>query len=143
MLVRVLSASAGGGSDRKHGFCGGGGCHGRRRRARCWGGVPPRPGTQLVYRRGGLPMRPRLTEAGAVSKTSAGALGRGRRGRTGGYSGVRPSMNAGAPRGGSDFEGGLGARNALGRRGASVGARPGRRGSAASVSPQLYRCTLL
>jgi hypothetical protein len=41
------------------------------------------------------------------------ALGRGRRGRTGGYSGVRPLANAGAPRGSPDFEGGLGARNAL------------------------------
>jgi hypothetical protein len=42
------------------------------------GGFPPRPGTQLLYRRGGLPLRPRLTEAGAGSKTSAGALGMGR-----------------------------------------------------------------
>jgi hypothetical protein len=52
----------------------------------------------------------------------------GEHGRTSGYSGVRPSTNAGAPRGRPDSEGGLGARNSLGRRGASVGTRPGRRG---------------
>jgi hypothetical protein len=42
------------------------------------GCFPPRPGTRLLYRRGGLPLRPRLTEAGAGSNTSAGTLGRGR-----------------------------------------------------------------
>jgi hypothetical protein len=132
--VRALSASAGGGSDWKHGFRSGG-CHGRRRRARRRGGVSPRPGTPLLYRRGDLPMRPRLTEAGAGSKTSTGALGRGRRGWTDGYSSVRPSTNVGAPRGGPDFEGGLGVRNALGRRGASVGVRPGRRGRRGAGQP--------
>jgi hypothetical protein len=70
----------------------------------------------------GLPRRARGPRPRPVC--SAG----GERGRTGGYSGVRPSTNAGAPRGGPDSEGGLGARNALGRRGASVGAWPGRRG---------------
>jgi hypothetical protein len=87
-------------------------------------------------------MRPRLTEAGAGSKTSAGALGRGRHGRTGGYSSVRPSTNAGAPRGGPDFEGGLGARNASGRRGDSVGARPEQRGRRGSSTERAQRATL-
>jgi hypothetical protein len=71
---------------------------------------------------------PTTTEAGTWSKTYADALGRGGRGRTGGYCGVWLATNAGAPRGGPDFEGSLGARNALERRGASVGAQPGRRG---------------
>jgi hypothetical protein len=65
----------------------------------------------------------------------------GERGRTGGYSGVQPSMNAGAPRGGPDSEGGLAARNALGRRGASVGARPGRRGRRGSGAARAQRMT--
>jgi hypothetical protein len=70
---------------------------------------------------------PTTTEAGMGSKTSAGALDRGGRGRTSGYRGAWPTTNTGAPRGGPDYEGGLGARNALGRRGTSAGARPGRR----------------
>jgi hypothetical protein len=65
----------------------------------------------------------------------------GERGRTGGYSGVRPSTNARAPRGGPDSEGGLGARNALGRRGASVGKRSGRRGRRGSGAARAQRAT--
>jgi hypothetical protein len=41
---------------------------------------------------------------------------------------VWPATNAEAPRDGPDFEGGLSARDALGRCSASVDARPGRRG---------------
>jgi hypothetical protein len=70
-------------------------------------------------------------------------LAGGERGRTGGYSRVRPSTNVGAPRGRPDTEGGLGARNALGRRGASVGALPeqrGRRGSGAARAVGLISC---
>jgi hypothetical protein len=77
---------------------------------------------QFLYRRSGLPLCPRLTEAGAGSQTLVGALGRGRGGRTGGYLGVWPS------RGDPDSEGGLGVHNALGRRGASIGTRPEQRG---------------
>jgi hypothetical protein len=67
----------------------------------------------------------------------------GERGRTGGYSGVRPSTNAGAPRGGPDSEGGLGACNALGRCGASIGTLPGRQGrrdSGAARAVSLISC---
>jgi hypothetical protein len=63
----------------------------------------------------------------------------GERGRTGGYSGERPSTNAGAPRGGPDFKGDLGARNALARRGTSVGAGPGRRGRRGSGTARAQR----
>jgi hypothetical protein len=54
---------------------------------------------------------------------------------------VRPTTNAGAPRGGTGFEGGLGARNALERRGTSVGARPNGEAGAASAGPTLCHCT--
>jgi hypothetical protein len=62
------------------------------------------------------------------SKTSTGALDRGGRGRTSGYRGAWPTTNTGAPCGGPDFEGSLDARDALGRRTISAGARPGRQG---------------
>jgi hypothetical protein len=71
---------------------------------------------------------PTATEAGTGSKTSAGALDRGGRRWTSGYRSAWLTTNMGAPRGGPDFEGGLGARNALGRCGTSVGVRPGQRG---------------
>jgi hypothetical protein len=128
--VKVLSASAGGGSNTKPGFRGGG-CHGRRRRARHRGG-PPQPGTHLLYRRGGLPLRPRLTETGAGSKTSAAALGRGRARTDWWVLRCAAVDERGAPRGSPDFKTGLGARNALGRRSTSVGAGPGRRGRCGS-----------
>jgi hypothetical protein len=79
VLVKVLSASADSGSDWKPWFAAAAAmANGGDLSARGGGVVRPQPGTHLLYRCGGLPLRPRLTEAGAGSKTSADALGRGR-----------------------------------------------------------------
>jgi hypothetical protein len=91
--VKVLSASAGGGSDRKPGFRGGG-CHGRRRRARHRGFRLNREhisfiGAAASHCAHGLPRRARGPRP--RPPRSAG----GEHGRTGGYSGARPSTNAG------------------------------------------------
>jgi hypothetical protein len=129
VLVKVLSASADSGSDWKPWFAAaaamanggdlsarGGGWFGLSREHISFIGVVASHCAHGLPRRARGP-RPRPTR-----------LVGGERGWTGGYSDARPSTNAGAPRGGPDFKGGLGARNALGRCGTSVGAGPGRRG---------------
>jgi hypothetical protein len=77
VLVGVLSASAGGGAT---GNMGTAAAPATEDDGELGVGVGSRLGREhrLLYRRGGLPLRPRLTEAGTGSKTSAGALGMGR-----------------------------------------------------------------
>jgi hypothetical protein len=92
----------------------------------CWcaaRSVPPRQSTDPFKGAAAT-----TTEAGTGSKTSAGALDRGGRGRTSGYRGAWLTTNTGAPCGGPDFEGSLDACDALERRATSAGARPGHQG---------------
>jgi hypothetical protein len=123
VLVEVPSVLAGGGSDREHGFRGSG-CHGRRQRARRRGVFhlgrehSSFIGAAASHCAHGLPRRARGPRPRPVRSAW------GERERTGGYFGVRPSTNTGAPRGGPNSESGLGASNSLGRRSALVGAVP-------------------
>jgi hypothetical protein len=76
-----------------------------------------------LYRRGGLAMRAHGSEAAQGPRLRLARPVGGGHVRTRGHRGLWLATNAGAPRGGPDFEGGLGACNALGRRGAPRSAR--------------------
>jgi hypothetical protein len=106
---------------------------GVQRHRHSWRAVRYRPLRSVsigpIYRRGGLPCaRPRLPRRARGPRPRPARSAGGGCERTGGQSRVWPAANAGAPRGGPDFKGGLGACDILGRRDTSVGTRPKRRG---------------
>jgi hypothetical protein len=80
VLVEVLSASASSGATGNMGTAVAAAAAATADGGELTVGVGFRLGRehQPLYRRGGLPLRPRLTEAGTGSKTSASTLGRGR-----------------------------------------------------------------